>query len=81
MSVHGAGENNLLPSQTIYSDQNEEVLSSAGAMTSLLSPPTNNSTSTNLSQNLARMKYYFHHKQNCISDTLMTQFLIVQSSM
>ena len=38
--LYGTGENNLLPSQTINSDQNKEALASAATMMSLLSPPT-----------------------------------------
>ena len=34
--VHGAEENNLLPSQTINNDQSEEALAGAAAMLSLL---------------------------------------------
>ena len=63
--LHGAGENNLLPLQTINSDQNEETLAGAATTMSLLSPPKNNSSSINLSKNSARMKCYFHLKQNC----------------
>ena len=39
---HGAEENNVLPSQTITSDDNEEDLASAATALSLLSPPTDN---------------------------------------
>ena len=37
-------------------------------MTSLLSPPNNNSTSANISQNSTRMKCYLHHEQNHFLD-------------
>ena len=60
-----AGKNNLLPLQTIHNDENEEASADATTMVSLFSPPNNNSTSTNLSQNSARMKCYFHGEQNC----------------
>ena len=65
---HWAGENNLLPLQTINSDQNEEASAGAATTKSLLSPPDNNSSSMNLSKNSARMKCYFHQKQNCFFD-------------
>ena len=47
--IHWVEENYLLPSQTIPSDDNEEALTGAAATASLISPPTNNSASTNLS--------------------------------
>ena len=43
------GENNLLPSQTMNSNQNEEALTAVITM-NLLSPADNNSASTNFSQ-------------------------------
>ena len=50
----GVGENNLLPFQTIPSDNNEESLVGTTAATRLLSSPTNSSASTNHSHNSAR---------------------------
>ena len=50
-SLYGAGENNLLPSKTINSDQGEEALAAASAALSLLSTPKKNSACINLSQN------------------------------
>ena len=66
LPLHGAGENNLPPSKTIHSDQNEEVLDGAAAMMIPLSVVKNNSNSTNIRQNSARMKCYFHCEQNYI---------------
>ena len=67
--LNGAGKDNLLPLQTINSDQSEEALAGATTALSHLSlPHENNSTGTNLSQNSTRMKCYFHHKQNCFLD-------------
>ena len=66
--LHGVGENNLLPLQTINSDQNEEALVGVSTTISLHSPPKDNSTNTNLSQNSTRMNWYFHHEQNHFSD-------------
>ena len=67
-ATHGAEENNLLPSQTIASGDNGETLAGAATKFSSLSPPTNNSTSVNLSQSSAKMKFYYHHRQNCFLD-------------
>ena len=39
--LHWVGESNLLPLQTIYSNQSEEALASAAPMISLLSPNNN----------------------------------------
>ena len=58
----------MIHSQNIKSNQNEEVLAGAAAMSCLLSPPNNNSTSMNISQNSARMKCFFCHEQNCFLD-------------
>ena len=67
LPLHWAGENNLLPLQTVNSDQSEEALAHATATLSLLSLK-DNSICMNLSQNSARMKSYFHHKQNHFFD-------------
>ena len=55
-------ENDLLPLQTITSDDNEEAFAGAATILSLLSSPTNNSASENLSQSSAKMKCYYHNK-------------------
>ena len=36
--LHGAEENNVLPLQTINSEQNEEAIAATAATTNLLSP-------------------------------------------
>ena len=48
-AMHWAEENNVLPSQTIASDNNEEALDCEATTLCLLSPPPDNSTSQNLS--------------------------------
>ena len=60
--MYGAEENNVLPSQTITSDDNEEALAGIAAKLILLSPPTDNSGSENLSQSSVKMKCYYWHK-------------------
>ena len=60
--LHGVGENNLQPQQTINSNQSEEALAVVATMTSLLSHPNKNSTSMNISHNSLRMKCYFHNE-------------------
>ena len=64
--MHGTGEYNGLPSQTITRVDNEGILAGEGTTVSLLSPVTNNSASENLSQSSAKMKCYYHHKHHCI---------------
>ena len=59
------GENNLLPSQTINNDQSEEASAGVATTSSLLSLLKNNPICMSLSQNSAKMKCYFHLKQNC----------------
>ena len=59
---------NLLSSQTITSDDNEEVLAGASTTLSLLSPPINNLASKNLSQSSVNMKCYYHHKHHHFLD-------------
>ena len=66
--IYGVGRKNLPPLQTINNDQNKEALAGAAAMMGLHSPPNNNSTSMNISQNSVIIKCYFHHEQNCILD-------------
>ena len=58
----------MILSQTIPSDGNEGALTGTTATVSLLSPPTNNSANTNLSQNSAWMKCHFHYKHNYFLD-------------
>ena len=58
----------MLPVLTIHSDDNKETLTGAVATVSLLSPPTNNSARVNPSQRSARMKCFFHCKQNHFFD-------------
>ena len=48
--LHRVGENNLLPSETMNSNQNEEAVTAAAAMMNLLLPSNNNSTNSNFSQ-------------------------------
>ena len=67
LPLHGAGENNLLLLQTTLIDANEEALADAGT-TNLLLPTNKNSTSKNIRRNSARMKCYYHCKQNCLLD-------------
>ena len=50
--LQGAGENNLLPSQTINRDHTEEALTSATTASSLPLPLNNKSTCMHLSQKL-----------------------------
>ena len=59
--MHVTEENNVLPSQAITSDVNEEVLARAAATLSLVSPLTDSSTTQNLSQSLVKMKCYYQH--------------------
>ena len=54
--IHGAEENNVLPSQTMTSNDNKETLAGAAITMSLLSPPTDNSASKNLSQSSVKNK-------------------------
>ena len=68
LASQGMEENNVLPSQTMTSDDNEEALAGAVIMLSLLSPPTDNSASENLSQSSAKMKCYYHHRHHCFLD-------------
>ena len=60
----GAGENNILPLLTIPINDNEEALAGVATTVSLLSPPTNNSASKNLSQSSVRKKCYYHPKHH-----------------
>ena len=62
----GTGENNVPLLQTMTSDDNEEALTGTSTAWSLLSSPTDNSTSENLSQ--SSMKCYFHHKHHHFLD-------------
>ena len=62
--LHGARENNSLPLQTIIDNQSSEASASAADRTGILLPINNNSDSA-IS---ARMKWYFHHEQNCFLD-------------
>ena len=50
-TIHGAEENNVLPLQTITSDDNEEPLAGTATTLSVFLPPPNNSASENLSPN------------------------------
>ena len=59
--MHGTEENNVLPSQTINSDDKEGNLAGTVTTLSLLYPPTDNSASQNLSWSSIKMKYYYHH--------------------
>ena len=52
----------MLSSQGITNNDNEEALAGAAATLSLLSLPTDNSNSQNLSQHLVKMKCYYDHK-------------------
>ena len=54
--------------QTIISDDNEEALTGAAATLSLLSPPTNNSASENISQSSVKMKCYCYQKHHDLLD-------------
>ena len=60
--IYGAEENNVLPLQTITSDDYEEALAGAPTTLNLLSPPPDNSASENLSQRSVKMKCYYHLK-------------------
>ena len=74
-SFHGAGENNLLPLQTIINNQSDEASVCEADRTSLLSPTNNNQNVMNISQNSASVKCYFHHEHNCFLDYLKDQVL------
>ena len=65
-TLHWVGENNLLSLQTIISNQTDGVLAGVTNRTSVLSCTNNDPNSINISQNSARMKCYFHYKQNCL---------------
>ena len=67
-AIQGVEENNVLPSQTIASDDNKEALAGAATALSLHSPPIDNSASENLSQSSVKMKCYYHHKHCHFSD-------------
>ena len=49
-TMHGAEEHNVLPLQTITSDDNVEALAGSAVTLSLLFPPTDNSTTQNLAR-------------------------------
>ena len=68
LAMHRAEENNVLPSQTITNNDNEEALAGAATRLSLLSPPSGNSPSQNLSQSSVKMKSYYYHTQHCFLD-------------
>ena len=56
-AIHEAEDNDVLSSQIITSDDNEEVLGDAVTTLSLL---TDNSTSQNLTQSSLKMKCHYH---------------------
>ena len=66
--MHEVEENNVLPSETLISDDNEEALAGAATTLNLLSPPTDNSTSQNLCQSPVKMKCYYHNTHYCFLD-------------
>ena len=78
-----AEETNVLPSQTIASDENEEALAGAATILNLLSPPTYNLTSLNLSQSLVRIKCYYPHTDfyflDYLNDTIPDDAVIYAS--
>ena len=66
----GEEDNNMLPLQTTDSDDKEEGLAGAATALSILSPPTDNSSSQNCSQSSVKMKCYYHHTLHCFLDYL-----------
>ena len=74
-AIHEAEEKNLLPLQTITSDDNEESLAGTAATLSLHFPPTDNSTSGTLGQSSVKMKCYYYHKHHCFLDYLINPIL------
>ena len=82
--MHRAEENNMLPLQTITSDDNEEILAGAAATLSLLSPTTDNSTCQNPSQSPIKMKCYYHHTHCCslgyLNDPIPDDVVILTSA-
>ena len=55
--MHEVGENNVLPSQAITQNDNEEALAGAATTLSLLSLPTDNSSNQNLSQTSLKISH------------------------
>ena len=76
--MHGAKENNVLPSQTITSDENEEALAGTATTLSLISHPTDNSTSQNLSQSSKLWNVTDTSHITALLTTFMTPFQIMQ---
>ena len=76
--MHGTEENNALPLLTITSDYSEEALTGAATALSLLSLPSDNLASQNISQSPVKMKCYYHHTHHCFLDILMTPFQMMQ---
>ena len=68
LAMHGAAENIVLPIQTITSYDSEKALAGAATALGLLTPPTDNSISQNLSQNPVKMKCQYHHTHYCFLD-------------